>query len=1180
MDNQTNENNKKNKLNFYPLSPKNNIKNNSVYEEALKWAIESEEIKNIAVTGPYGAGKSSVLQTFKKKYNKNYETLEISIANFNELQFSENEHSDNSDNISIESSLEQSILQQLFYNIDSKKIPNSRFKRIKVWNKLLQIINVNLWMILLYAVLFFIFNNKIYTFYKDNQHFIESNLWVMLVMFLALHIIIIYLLIDMFRNVFSKFQVSKFSFANTTIENTTNDTSIFDKYMDEIFYFFEVTDINVVIFEDLDRFNSILIFERLRELNLLLNNAENINRKITFIYSTKDDIFENSFSKSFGSIRAKFFDFIIPVLPVINSSNSVEQFKKLFSGYDYFNRFDKSLLNTTALYINDMRLLLNIHNEFLIYLNSLSGISVDVNKLLSFIIFKNIYPKEFAEFQQDKGVFYEILNGYNMYFVDIENSLKNHKKINEELINNIKNEMLNDVSELNHLYKSELFDSQNVQILIDGKYYSISSDPDELFAAILEGSNFTYYNSTKNINRQVNKTELLTIFETKENYVKRKNIIDLKTSGKLETIFKEITSLNDEINRIHYLSVAETLNYLEDENIIPEDLNELPLLRYLLMNGFIDETFNYYITYFYPGTLTKSDTDFIMSVKNKSKNKVEKLDNIAEIMNSLNLSEMSGKEILHADFIEYVFKSDNELFKQSLSKNLLDESDESIKFLSNYLNSDRNIVKLIEYLASYSDGFWVICHDKVMLTKNKLNQIIYLLFENLDVDKLTNQKGIIDYIIDNIKDISNNINNETLVSYFKKNNRKITSVEGINNVFLSDIKSNDLYSINANNIKILFPNVIRLEDILNIELERLNYLLDNITDLIENVILRRGEILGEVDVNLFNIILKHENNSEMIKQVIEKKLCNSVNLDNVPSEKWRDIVKVNKVRCDWNNFFLYYDEFGLDEALVSWLNQKNIFNKLYSLKDNISDELDFDKIKMLSQDLFKDENIDNKVIRKFKKLLIPTEELDIQTMSIEKLDLLIKARLIKFNQTMYVEIEHYNNKLLIDYVMKNIDNFMNELSKLKIDDYIFNELFKRKSFTTSNKLLLIHKILEDQGITESETADNIINYLIDENLVLDQYEKIDYLELFKYGATELSLKLLLSFEELIDNTKLYEYLKVFDYPYNNININGKKVKLVNDDLNKLFAKKLLERRAISTIKIEKEEILSLNMKRK
>lgn len=1180
MDNQANEKDKKIKLNFYPLSPKNDIKNNSVYEESLKWAIECEEIKNIAVTGPYGAGKSSVLQTFKKKYNKNYETLEISIANFNELQFSENEHSDNSENISIESSLEQSILQQLFYNIDSKKIPNSRFKRIKVWNKLLQIINVNLWMILLYAVLFFIFNNKIYTFYKDNQHFIESNLWVMLVIFLALHVIIIYLLIDMFRNVFSKFQVSKFSFANTTIENTTNDTSIFDKYMDEIFYFFEVTDINVVIFEDLDRFNSILIFERLRELNLLLNNAENINRKITFIYSTKDDIFENSFSKSFGSIRAKFFDFIIPVLPVINSSNSVEQFNKLFSGYDYFNQFDKSLLNTTALYINDMRLLLNIHNEFLIYLNSLSDIRVDINKLLSFIIFKNIYPKEFAEFQQDKGTVYEILNDYHKYFVELENSLENQKKINEELIDNIKNEMLSDVSELNHLYKSELFDSQNVQILIDGKYYSISSDPDELFAAILEGSNFTYYNSTKNINRQVNKTELLTIFETKENYVKRKKIIDLKTSRKLETIFKEITSLNDEINRIHYLSVAETLNYLEDENIIPEDLNELPLLRYLLMNGFIDETFNYYITYFYPGTLTKSDTDFIMSVKNKSKNKVEKLDNIAEIMNSLNLSEMSGKEILHADFIEYVFKSDNELFKQSLSKNLLDESNESIVFLSNYLNSDRNIVKLIEYLASYSDVFWVICHDKVMLTQNKLNQIIYLLFENLDVDKLTNQKGIIDYIINNIKDISNNINNETLVSYFKKNNRKITSVEGINNVFLSDIKSNDLYSINANNIKILFPNVNRLEEILGIESERLDYLLDNITDLIENVILSRGEILGEVDVNLFNVILKHENNSEIIKQVIEKKLCNSVNLDNVPSEKWRDIVKVNKVRCDWNNFFLYYDEFGLDEVLVSWLNQKNIFNKLHSLKDNISDELDFDKIKMLSQDLFKDENIDNKVIRKFKNLLIPTEEVDIQTMSSEKLDLLIKARLIKFNQTMYVEIEHYNNKLLIDYVMKNIDNFMNELSKLKIDDYIFNELFKRKSFSTSNKLLLIHKILEDQGITESETADNIINYLIDENLVLDQYEKIDYLELFKYGATELSLKLLLGFEELIDNTKLYEYLKAFDNPYNNININGKKVKLVNDDLNTLFANKLIERRAISTIKIEKEKILSLNMKRK
>lgn len=55
----------------------------------------------------------------------------------------------------------------------------------------------------------------------------------------------------------------------------------------------------------------------LRELNSLLNNYDKIHSKIVFVYAVKDDIFRDE-------DRTKFFDFIIPVVPIINSTNSGE----------------------------------------------------------------------------------------------------------------------------------------------------------------------------------------------------------------------------------------------------------------------------------------------------------------------------------------------------------------------------------------------------------------------------------------------------------------------------------------------------------------------------------------------------------------------------------------------------------------------------------------------------------------------------------------------------------------------------------------------------------------------------------------------------------------------------------------------------------------------------------------
>ena len=150
--------------------------------------------------------------------------------------------------------------------------------------------------------------------------------------------------------------IKKLNISNAEIEIESGiSKSILNNHIDEILYFFEVTDYNVVIIEDLDRFEQTEVFTKLREINLLINNSKKIANVVVFIYAIKDDMFRDK-------DRTKFFDFMIPIIPVINSSNSNEKLLDIVKKNKY--KISTDLLDDISLFIDDMRLLYNIHLQF------------------------------------------------------------------------------------------------------------------------------------------------------------------------------------------------------------------------------------------------------------------------------------------------------------------------------------------------------------------------------------------------------------------------------------------------------------------------------------------------------------------------------------------------------------------------------------------------------------------------------------------------------------------------------------------------------------------------------------------------------------------------------------------------------------------------------------------------
>ena len=55
---------------FNALTPEVLEENNEIYTKALDFAFDNKDIKNIAITGIYGAGKSTVWNTYVKETKK------------------------------------------------------------------------------------------------------------------------------------------------------------------------------------------------------------------------------------------------------------------------------------------------------------------------------------------------------------------------------------------------------------------------------------------------------------------------------------------------------------------------------------------------------------------------------------------------------------------------------------------------------------------------------------------------------------------------------------------------------------------------------------------------------------------------------------------------------------------------------------------------------------------------------------------------------------------------------------------------------------------------------------------------------------------------------------------------------------------------------------------------------
>lgn len=268
-----------NKYKFNKLTPVNDA-DLKVYEDALDFVFQNDDVKNIGISGAYGAGKSSVIETYKSLHPE-IKFLHISLAYFQPISEGtlddevkkqlDKEESDKNENV-----LEGKILNQLLHKIDAKAIPQTSFRvkreaSVQELARLAFVITVFV-MLLLYIIMFSSWADYVSSI---SAYIVGDILRVTTLpvfrtgMFIACAGIFAVMLYGIIKVQFNKNIFKGISIQGNSIEIFEHsDESYFDKYLNEVLYLFEHSGADVIVFEDLDRYDTNQIFQRLREINL------------------------------------------------------------------------------------------------------------------------------------------------------------------------------------------------------------------------------------------------------------------------------------------------------------------------------------------------------------------------------------------------------------------------------------------------------------------------------------------------------------------------------------------------------------------------------------------------------------------------------------------------------------------------------------------------------------------------------------------------------------------------------------------------------------------------------------------------------------------------------------------------------------------------------------------------
>lgn len=1049
--------------------------------EVLPHATSVGDIKNIALTGPFGSGKSSVLHTLMENH-KEFHFLPISLATLQANQEDKEDAPKKMDEEEIQflnKKIEYSILQQIIYKEKDEVVTNSRFRRIihidKDSRKHRALFALA---VILSGIILFFQNFTKSLLEKLHIEQLHTSLW-LYIPAAIIFLVGVYCLLKYFVKIYANSKLNKLNLKDGEI-GVVDDESIFNKHLDEILYFFQVTDYQVVVLEDLDRFETENIFLKLRELNQLINESKIVGRPIVFIYAIKDDIFHDE-------SRTKFFDYITTIIPVINPSNSKDKLKSALKERGFAeDEISDDDLSEMAFFIQDMRILTNIANEYSQYREKLYETSkkrLSLTKLLAMIVYKNYFPRDFAKLHKRDGHVYECINSKQKLIPEAlkvlekqENDLGSTQKTYE----NNRHLKENDLRLLFLYGVREALGKPVLSIQLNDNSYSLEaiSIDEKLFNELLNQKevHYTTYLPNRNyrgfFNEQPTHTPVdFNAISKKMNFDER---IALLKDGE-NTIVRKISNLQKERLNIQKLTLSALIKkYNLGETKAYKDLKLAPLMDVFVRLGYIDEDYYDYISYFYPEMLSESDRDLLLSIKRQIIDKYNyHLDNMDNFVKELKDYMFDHDTILNNELLDYFARKRNGKWKDQymLMMMRLEREDAPLDFLAQYYQLGKQQKEVFtEFIAWNKELSWKMIASHTDHNEQILLQEAWLRYCSEPIDDQTK------WLNKNYSFLSARVDNIGLSQCEKLLPPCHFALLDTNSPKLLDLVIKlSCYEINAINLCTILNHINKNSNVTNDTLtltkiidtnnnEVIKYIKHNFTKSFDCLSAKCKEESKE------NIIYILNSNAISEKQKIEY-LTGQQCVDSfkdINEDYWTIAIQAKVISPTWQNVSAYCLKIrGIDDYLISYIEHNHV--ELEEVcDDNVeNNEYLFEQLlgtKRLSVPAFQS------ICKAFNNVFDEYETLD--EMDSGRLKILLYDNKIAFSEANIGIMQ--NTNIYSDYLIHFAKDFVANLAyEYNLDSVTALILMRSNVFSASEKCK-ISEIIDDKVISKSSQLAEVI----------------------------------------------------------------------------------------------------------
>ena len=1151
----------------------------------LRNAIDSNNCNNIAITGVYGSGKSSIIQTYLAEMSSCFrakKVLSLSLSNFMDQEIK-------GEDTAYERTIENKIFQHILFKANEEKTAQSHYKKIANISRkrAFGMTMLLVWVVVCFLIVFFPQRLLSFKYISDLYEWVHSlgiYRWIHGIVYIGAIASMIYALIRCV--IYTIRRIRKIRIKGVEVEKLKvnfeeNTKTPFNDLLDEILYFFRAGGYKIVIFEDLDRIaNPKQLFLKLREINLLLNDSDYYKRNnehIKFIYAIRDDLFESD-------IRTKCFDYIIPVVPVVDKYNAGDYLIKHY-GKTIMQSIGTRNLNVLGLFIRDKRELNNIVNEYTMSHEAFINDTTSPKKLLALLVYKNAYPKDYAAAYLKEGCLYAIFDSENkkefygpviedIQKLDEDRESEIHRlysiieKYRETILN-----VLKDVNITRMRYRGEDYPIDDF-ITNDTLYTAFVNNKIESFIDVGNVRQPYKYEYSKLVDEADTEEDVMAILN--ENAAKIAKLEQERSELQLKIEKKKTARISALIKDQDSKKVLGIIKRVCDESYKKEGLEaaqqeqHAKLMLTFLREGFVAEDYATYMSLTYEGALTDNDFKFVHAVLQDIALKYHQpIDNCNTVLQHLNSDDYQKRSILNDTLLDYLLS-----MKDNVNlRDVIEVARKDYEFILHFEAKSKHRGKFIQKLFDHWKG---VVNEIAAITEDaKTRDGMLRLYWEMAPKDVALEESEIEFLEDRYDFVCQNITlfNITKLEQFVQHHKlrfdKLLSPDENTRALFDYVTENCHFAINVENLRVIYGEEFYNASYTQIykgKKEVLEYIFPKFNVLLDKVPEKSVQEESETIVRLLN---EAEMNFEKLLTYLNKQEA-QIDLRNVKDDESISelLQKVKLVRPTWDNVGNAYKRVSIEENKIVAQYVKNNVDTLTQTECTCDNADKVEEMLLLVTDVFTREEYE-RIAECFTREM-GQPELEGKEVPDEHMRVLIDKGLFVFDKDTFDCIEtNYSTQILAAYIITNFDAFIHddEIEVSESNELGIEILKSNLSLEEKKQYMDMHPFVADEERAEEYAKIYCVTYdLIGDFEEADRDALVDAMNMYqedgcwfvkisivnKYNRTrpydkEFEKKLLDSlgggyvklsqlkgketYDDNVQNRELFAFLAMKEYPY-------------------------------------------------